>query len=121
MTAGNDAFSIGSRAAVREITTLKLNMTQTHGENLLSSFVAKGWLYQSKYAVRPWLPTAWKTDSCCCRRGRYALAARSLLELGPYLKSTYGEDVFECHFCGKVGSLFHRHEQDLNTLLISRF
>ncbi|KAH6918661.1 Nse1 non-SMC component of SMC5-6 complex-domain-containing protein [Coprinopsis sp. MPI-PUGE-AT-0042] len=83
MSAGNDAFSVGSRAAVREITNLKLNMTQTHGENLLSSFVAKGWLHQSK-------------------RGRYSLAARSLLELGPYLKSTYGEEVLECHFCGKI-------------------
>ena len=40
----------------REITNLKLNMTQSHGENLLSSFVAKGWLRQSKRAYPSLLP-----------------------------------------------------------------
>ncbi|TFK29863.1 hypothetical protein FA15DRAFT_663147 [Coprinopsis marcescibilis] len=81
MDADNFSYSVSSLAALREIPALKLNFAKSQGEILLSSFVAKGWLNRSK-------------------RGRYTLAMRSMLELLPYLKSTFGEDaLLECLIC----------------------
>ena len=36
------------------------------------------------------------------RLGRYSLASRSLMELQPYLKSTYPDDLLECTICTEV-------------------
>lgn len=48
MLASNEAYSVTSLAALREISALKLNMTKAQAEVLLSTFVAKGWLKKSK-------------------------------------------------------------------------
>ncbi|KAI0724080.1 Nse1 non-SMC component of SMC5-6 complex-domain-containing protein [Fomitopsis betulina] len=80
-TAPNEAFCISSMAALRE--TNNLNMTKSQAEVVLSSFVAKGWLVKS-------------------RRGRYSFSLRSLLELLPYLKSTYPNNLLECTICMEV-------------------
>ena len=37
------------------------------------------------------------------RKGRFSLSTRSLLELQPYLKSTYPEEVLDCTICFEVG------------------
>jgi hypothetical protein len=55
-------------------------MTKAQAEIVLGSFVAKGWLLKS-------------------RRGRYSLSTRTLLELLPYLKSSYPEECLECVIC----------------------
>ncbi|KAJ7219212.1 Nse1 non-SMC component of SMC5-6 complex-domain-containing protein [Mycena pura] len=82
MLAPRESYSISSLAALREVSALKpkSNMSKTQAEVVLSSFVAKGWLLKSK-------------------RGRYSLSARALLELSPYLKSTYPEEILECVIC----------------------
>ncbi|KZT67711.1 hypothetical protein DAEQUDRAFT_672764 [Daedalea quercina L-15889] len=81
ITATNDAFCISSMAALRE--TNNLNMSKSQAEVVLSSFVAKGWLVKS-------------------RRGRYSLSLRTLMELLPYLKSTYPNNLLECTICMEV-------------------
>ncbi|KAG6854633.1 hypothetical protein C0991_004235 [Blastosporella zonata] len=85
MTAPRESFSASSTAALREVSTIKpkTNMTKTQAEVVLGSFVAKGWLVKSK-------------------RGRYSLSTRSLLELLPYLKSTYPDDIVECTICMEI-------------------
>ncbi|KAJ7905428.1 Nse1 non-SMC component of SMC5-6 complex-domain-containing protein [Mycena olivaceomarginata] len=82
MLAPRDSFSISSLAALREVSALKpkSNMSKTQAEIVLASFVAKGWLLKSK-------------------RGRYSLSTRALLELQPYLKSTYPDEIIECLIC----------------------
>ena len=40
------------------------------------------------------------------RLGRYSLASRSLMELQPYLKSTYPDDLLECTICTEVCYLY---------------
>jgi len=81
MLAPNEAYSISSFAALREVNALKSNMTKTQAEIVLGSFVAKGWLLKS-------------------RRGRYSLSTRTLLELYKYLKETFGEEyILECTIC----------------------
>jgi hypothetical protein len=80
MLAPHESYSVSSLAALREVNSLKSNMTKTQAEVVLSSFVAKGWLLKSK-------------------RGRYSLSTRSLLELLPYLKSNYPEECLECTIC----------------------
>ncbi|KAJ7470701.1 Nse1 non-SMC component of SMC5-6 complex-domain-containing protein [Mycena latifolia] len=82
MLAPRGAYSVSSLAALREISALKpkSNMSKSQAEVVLASFVAKGWLLKSK-------------------RGRYSLSPRALLELQPYLKSTYPEEVIECVIC----------------------
>ncbi|KAJ3527919.1 hypothetical protein NMY22_g9601 [Coprinellus aureogranulatus] len=82
MLAPHEAYSVSSLAALRELSHLKLNMTKAQAEVLLSTFVARGWLKKSK-------------------RGRYALALRSCLELLPYLKSTYPNEIIECTICSE--------------------
>jgi len=50
MLSPHESFSVSSLAALREVNTLKSNMSKTHAEVVLGSFVAKGWLLKSKYA-----------------------------------------------------------------------
>ncbi|EPQ58234.1 hypothetical protein GLOTRDRAFT_35587 [Gloeophyllum trabeum ATCC 11539] len=83
MLAPHESFSVSSLAALREVNFLKANMTKTQAEVVLGSFVAKGWLVKSQ-------------------RGRYSLSTRSLLELLPYLKSTYPDEVLECTICLEI-------------------
>ncbi|RDB21203.1 Non-structural maintenance of chromosomes element 1 [Hypsizygus marmoreus] len=85
MLAPRESFSVSSFAALREVSAIKpkTNMSKTQAENVLGSFVAKGWLLRSK-------------------RGRYSLATRALLELGPYLKSTYPDEIVECTICMEI-------------------
>ncbi|KAJ6496618.1 Nse1 non-SMC component of SMC5-6 complex-domain-containing protein [Mycena vitilis] len=85
MLAPRESFSMSSLAALREISALKpkSNMSKTQAEVVLGSFVAKGWLLKSK-------------------RGRYSLSTRTLLELEPYLKSTYPEEIIECVICSEI-------------------
>ncbi|KAJ3763459.1 Nse1 non-SMC component of SMC5-6 complex-domain-containing protein [Lentinula raphanica] len=82
MLARNESYSVSSLAALREVSAgkEKINLTKSQAEVLLGSFVASGWLLRSK-------------------RGRYSLGPRSLLELSPYLKSTYAEEIIECTIC----------------------
>jgi hypothetical protein len=48
MLAPNEAYSVSSFAALREVNSLKTNMTKTQAEIVLGSFVAKGWLQKSR-------------------------------------------------------------------------
>ncbi|KAF9483921.1 hypothetical protein BDN70DRAFT_873327 [Pholiota conissans] len=80
MLAPHESYSISSMAALREPTAAKLNITKSQAEVVLGSFVAKGWLLKSK-------------------KGRYSLSTRSLLELLPYLKSNYPDEIVECTIC----------------------
>ncbi|KIL69676.1 hypothetical protein M378DRAFT_184086 [Amanita muscaria Koide BX008] len=79
------SFSISSLGALRELSSIKpkSNMTKTQAETVLASFVARGWLRKST-------------------RGRYSLSTRSVVELGPYLKTTFPEDIVECSACNKI-------------------
>ncbi|KAF8797954.1 hypothetical protein BYT27DRAFT_7203644 [Phlegmacium glaucopus] len=81
--APREAFSVSSLAALRELNAAKINMTKSQAEIILASFVSKGWLLKSK-------------------RGRYSLSTRALLELLPYLKSTYPEEILECTICMEI-------------------
>ncbi|KAJ7452487.1 Nse1 non-SMC component of SMC5-6 complex-domain-containing protein [Mycena galericulata] len=85
MLAPHRSFSISSLAALREVSALKpkSNMSKSQAEVVLASFVAKRWLSKSK-------------------RGRYSLSTRALLELIPYLKSTYPDEIAECTICLEV-------------------
>ncbi|THH33872.1 hypothetical protein EUX98_g234 [Antrodiella citrinella] len=80
MLAPNETYCITSFAALREVANLKPTMTKTHGEIVLNSFVAKGWLHVS-------------------RGGKYSLSQRTLLELQTYLRSTYPDEILECTMC----------------------
>ncbi|KAF7363384.1 Non-structural maintenance of chromosomes element 1 [Mycena sanguinolenta] len=92
MLAPRESFSISSLAALREVSALKpkSNMSKTQAEVVLASFVAKGWLLKSKQVV------------LSNPRGRYSLSARALLELEPYLKSTYSDEILECLICNEI-------------------
>ncbi|GLB35026.1 putative CDP-alcohol phosphatidyltransferase class-I family protein [Lyophyllum shimeji] len=85
MLAPRESFSVSSTAALREVSAIrpKTNMSKTQAEVVLGSFVAKGWLVKSK-------------------QGRYSLSTRSLLELLPYLKSTYPDEIVECTICMEI-------------------
>ncbi|KAF8902062.1 hypothetical protein CPB84DRAFT_1776495 [Gymnopilus junonius] len=80
MFAPHEAYSVSSIAALRELSAAKVSMTKSQAEVVLASFVSKGWLLKSK-------------------RGRYSLSARSILELQPYLKTTYPDEIIECTIC----------------------
>ncbi|KAF7969019.1 hypothetical protein HWV62_28628 [Athelia sp. TMB] len=71
MLARNEAYSVSSLAALREVNSLKSNMSKTQAEVVLGSFVAKGWLLKSS----------------------------TLMELNTYLKETYAEEYIECTIC----------------------
>lgn len=47
MLSPNEAYSVSSIAALREVSAVK-NMSKTQAEIVLGSFVAKGWLLRSK-------------------------------------------------------------------------
>ncbi|CAA7271772.1 unnamed protein product [Cyclocybe aegerita] len=83
MLAPHESYSVSSLAALRELTAAKLSMSKSQAEIVLASFVSKGWLLKSV-------------------RGRYSLSTRSLLELFPYLKSTYPEEILECTVCFEI-------------------
>ncbi|KAI0256768.1 Nse1 non-SMC component of SMC5-6 complex-domain-containing protein, partial [Lactifluus subvellereus] len=83
MLSPNSSYSISSLAALREVNTLTSPMTKTQAESVLASFVAKGWLLKSK-------------------KGRFSLSPRALLELQPYLKSTYPDEVVDCTICLEI-------------------
>ncbi|KDQ60700.1 hypothetical protein JAAARDRAFT_708550 [Jaapia argillacea MUCL 33604] len=83
MLAPHESFSVSSLAALRELSYLKSTMTKTQGETVLGSFVAKGWLVKSD-------------------RGRYSLSTRTRLELLPYIKSTYPDEMIECTICMEI-------------------
>ncbi|KAI0362237.1 hypothetical protein OH77DRAFT_32714 [Trametes cingulata] len=80
MLAPNESFCVSSLAALREVNSLKSNMTKSQAEATLGSFVAKGWLLKS-------------------RRGRYSLSTRTILELQTYLRNTYENEILECTIC----------------------
>lgn len=48
MLAPNESFCVSAMACLREVNSLKTNMTKTQAETTLSSFVARGWLLKSK-------------------------------------------------------------------------
>jgi hypothetical protein len=51
MLAPREAYSVSSLLALRELGELKTgSMTKAHGEQVLASFVARGWLVRSKCA-----------------------------------------------------------------------
>ncbi len=51
MLAPRQSFSISSLCALREVGAIKpkANMTKAQAENVLASFVVRGWLLKSKY------------------------------------------------------------------------
>ncbi|KAF9500944.1 hypothetical protein BDN71DRAFT_1439849 [Pleurotus eryngii] len=83
MLAPNESYCVSSLAALREVHALQTSMSKSQAEVVLGSFVANGWLYKSK-------------------QGRYSLSTRSLLELLPYLKTTYPDEVNECTICMEI-------------------
>ncbi|CDO71235.1 hypothetical protein BN946_scf184863.g31 [Trametes cinnabarina] len=80
MLAPNESYCVSSLAALREVNSLKSNMTKSQAEATLNSFVARGWLLKS-------------------RRGRYSLSTRTILELQTYLRNTYENEILECTIC----------------------
>ncbi|PPQ86853.1 hypothetical protein CVT25_012572 [Psilocybe cyanescens] len=81
MLAPREAYVISDMAALREPALVGLtSMTKMQAEVILTSFVQKGWLLRSK-------------------AGHYSLSTRSLLELLPYLKSNYPDEILECTIC----------------------
>lgn len=76
-------------------------MTKNQAENVLGSFVAKGWLLKSKCVdTMPDYKAVIDEDPS---RGRYSLSTRTVLELDKYLKETYGADsILECTICSDV-------------------
>lgn len=91
---------MSSIAALRELTAAKITITKAQAEVVLASFVAKGWLLKSKSVNR--FTCKNHTLILYCRRGRYSLSTRALLELIPYLKSSYPDDILECTICMDV-------------------
>jgi len=83
MLAQNSSYSISSLAALREVNALTSPMSKTQAETVLASFVTKGWLLKSK-------------------KGRFSLSPRALLELQPYLKSTYPDEILDCTICYEI-------------------
>lgn len=53
MLAPHEAYSVSSLAALREVGSLKSNMTKSQAEAVLGSLVAKGWLLKSKLSDPP--------------------------------------------------------------------
>lgn len=48
MLAPNECYSLSSLAALREVNSLKTNMTKSQAEAVLNSLVVNGWLLKSK-------------------------------------------------------------------------
>lgn len=53
ITAPNSSYCLSSMAALRESQSLKTTFTKTHAERVLDTFVARGWLYKSKFVLQP--------------------------------------------------------------------
>ncbi|KAG8930207.1 hypothetical protein FRC02_004509 [Tulasnella sp. 418] len=86
LTAPNESYSIRSTEAVNLVSQLRSDqkLTRNHAEELLSSFVARGWLSQST-------------------RGRYSVGTRSMIELHSYIENNCDEeDLVKCHICDDV-------------------
>ncbi|KAK0483544.1 Nse1 non-SMC component of SMC5-6 complex-domain-containing protein, partial [Armillaria novae-zelandiae] len=83
MLAPREAYSVSSLAALREVSQVKPAMSKSQAEDVLTSLVANGWLLKSK-------------------RGRYSLSVRTQLELQPYLKNTYPDEILECTICQEM-------------------
>ncbi|KAH7103838.1 Nse1 non-SMC component of SMC5-6 complex-domain-containing protein [Auriculariales sp. MPI-PUGE-AT-0066] len=84
-TAPSECFSISSMLALKQLAkakvgTGKTKMTHAHGEVLLDSFVANGWLSKSA-------------------SGRYTLGARARFELAEYLSKNFEELEGKEHIC----------------------
>ena len=47
MLSPREAYSVSSLAALRELSSAKINMTKAQAEVVLASFVSKGWLMKS--------------------------------------------------------------------------
>lgn len=77
------ANSIGSNAARNLTSKLKGTMLKSVAENLLKSFVARGWLSIS-------------------RRSRYSLAPRAIAELEGWLAAEYEDYIQKCARCAKT-------------------
>lgn len=110
MLAPRQSFSVSSLGALREVGAIKpkVNMTKAQAENVLASFVARGWLLKSKYVpfFIIYIPIFFiKLASLTHSRGRYSLSTRSIAELSSYLKTTYPEDVIECSVCNQASLL----------------
>ncbi|KAI0690049.1 Nse1 non-SMC component of SMC5-6 complex-domain-containing protein [Cytidiella melzeri] len=80
MLAANESYCVSSLLALREVKFVDKSISKTHAERLLTSFVARGWLAQS-------------------RKGRYSLSTRTILELQNYLKAHFEDAVHECTIC----------------------
>ncbi|KAF9647607.1 hypothetical protein BDM02DRAFT_3097856 [Thelephora ganbajun] len=83
ITAPNSSYCLSSMAALRETQSLKATFTKTHGERVLDTFVARGWLYKSK-------------------SGRYSLTTRSTVELQTYITNTFPNDILHCTVCHEM-------------------
>lgn len=108
MLAPNSSYSISSLAALREVNALTSPMSKTQAESVLASFVTKGWLLKSKLRL-PFLSPRMRTLLNSTnnllyprRKGRFSLSPRALLELQPYLKSTYPDEILDCTICYEV-------------------
>jgi len=120
MLAPHEAYSVPSLVALREVNSLKTNMTKAQAEIVLGSFVANNWLLKSRQGYPDSLHLECKKLTHSKRRGRYSLSTRTLLELLPYLKSTYPEECLECIICYEVSqnhSNFKRYRLRLHFFL----
>ncbi|KAG5353981.1 hypothetical protein C0989_011469 [Termitomyces sp. Mn162] len=108
MLAPRHSFSVSSTAALREVSAIrpKTNMSKSQAEAVLGSFVAQKWLIKSKHVS---FLVYFSLRAYTTRRGRYSLSTRSLLELSPYLKTTYPEELIECTICLEVRHAFKYH------------
>lgn len=77
------ANSIGAIQASNLVSKLQGKLTKTNADNLLKSFVARGWLTRSK-------------------RSRYSLSPRAIAELDNWLTSEYDDYMQKCGRCGKT-------------------
>ncbi|KAI0831418.1 Nse1 non-SMC component of SMC5-6 complex-domain-containing protein [Trametes gibbosa] len=100
MLAPSESFCVSSLAALREVNSLKANMTKSQAETTLGSFVARGWLLKSKCVPpHPSFPTYNVMRASDYRLGRYSLSTRTILELQTYLRNTYESEVLDCTIC----------------------
>ncbi|KAK1927853.1 hypothetical protein DB88DRAFT_52336 [Papiliotrema laurentii] len=75
------AYSVGSLQALKIASDKEIKMTKSDGQALIKTFVARGYLAESK-------------------RGRYSIGPRGVLDLEPWL--TREENVFKCDRCKKL-------------------
>lgn len=116
--------------ALREAGNLPTkSFTKAQAEALLTSFVANGWLMLSPYVkhIKLSCDRVSSSDTPVCtrafREGRYTLSSRAVMELQPYLKSTYEDEVLECTSCleivtkvwvhGRARSYYHPNNRNI--------